>query len=471
MKNQIIYIFAILVGFAIFSCSQEEETELDTRLLVNQPIDPSSQPDELNKELIINGELQGGNMPSAKNPDQIRINIFVSSALITNDNYLFLPFSFDSNEQLKGIYIEVEGAQGHWDAPANLDPDENSFAVAIGIPNYIQKGDFVVSYRIYDQNNNVSEKKSINVSIVDSENRCGSGQSFPRVSGSDGITVKTYDMGDFPGIVNISYYMYTRKDRMDIRYNGEWVASTGPDLLESGKAPPYKLCNEATAADGFVSGGGSFSIPYDPAISREISIYVSGCLQGGTAWYFDVSCPSSGGNNPNPPANIICDNGQLLDTYDPSHENYHIYPKEGEELNTVICDTSVDPTCNARSVFNAMLEQSNFIAPTPDTSPVEDCKLTWVEILTPTNPIISKINYFDNSVTNYTMANQVDKFGIERSHLLHPGKVTRKVELIDGKVVVSTKGEGTGWAASINTFFSEIVWKKVDDNLKEYWDK
>ena len=91
---------------------------------------------------------------------------------------------------MKGIYIEVEGAQEHWDAPVELvDPSDNSFAVAIGIPNFIQEGDFVVSYSIYDQNNNISEKKSINVSIVDSENRCGSGQSFPRVTGEDGITV------------------------------------------------------------------------------------------------------------------------------------------------------------------------------------------------------------------------------------------------------------------------------------------
>ena len=445
MKAKIKVILTAFIGLLILACSPEEDVELDSRLPVKQPIDPSTQPNELNKELIIYGELEEGNMPSAKNPDQIKITVSISSALITNDNFLFLPFAFDSNDQLKGIYIEVAGAQEHWNAPVELvDPADNSFAVAIGIPSFIQKGDFVVSYSIYDQNNNVSENQ-------------------------DGITVKTYDMGDFPGVVNISYFMYTQKDRMDIRYNGEWVASTSPVLLEGGQAPPFKLCREASPADGFVSSGGSFSIPYDPQISREISIYVSGCLEGGTLWFFDVNCPEGG--NPNPPANTVCDNGQLQDVYDPSHENYHIYPKEGDELSTVICDPNTNPDCTVSSVFNAMLQQSNFIAPTPDNSPVEDCKLTWVEILTPTNPVISKINYFENSVTNYTMANQVDNYGFERSHLLHPGKVTRTVELVDGKVVVSTKGEGTGWAASINTFFSKTVWKNVDEDLKEYYNQ
>jgi hypothetical protein len=470
MKSPIKIILAAFIGLLALSCTNDEEAGIDSRLLVKKPIDPNTQPNELNKELIIYGELEEGNMPSAKNPDQIKITVSISSALITNDNFLFLPFAFDTNEELKGIYIEVAGAEEHWNAPVELvNPTDNSFAVAIGIPSFIQKGDFVVAYSIYDQNNNISEKQSINVSIVDSENRCGNGQSFPRVNGQDGITVKTYDMGDLPGVVNISYFMYTQKDRMDVRYNGEWVASTSPVLLEGSQAPPFKLCREASPADGFVSSGGTFSIPYDPQISREISIYVSGCLEGGTLWFFDVNCPESG--DPTTPVNTICDNGQLQDVFDPSHENYHIYPKEGDALSTEICDPSVDPNCSVSSVFNAMLQQSNFIAPTPDNSPVEDCKLTWVEILTPTNPVISKINYFENTVTNYTMANQVDKYGFERSHLLHPGKVTRTVELIDGKVVVSTKGEGTGWAASINTFFSKIVWKGVDEDLKEFYNQ
>lgn len=464
MKFNTFLLTLISFLFVIISCDKEE---IDTRKLVNQPIYPDEQPDELNNALVIYGELVTGDMPLPTNPEKVDITVSVPSALITNDNFLFLPFAFDVESDLKGIYLQVEGANNHWDAPVELvNSDDNSFAIAIGIPAYIQEGGFVVSYRLYDNENNVSEEESIDVSIVSSENRCGSGQGFPRVEGEDGITVKTYDFGDEAGTVNISYWMYTQKDRMDIRYNGEWIRSTSSELLSDGQAPPFKTCDEASPSEGFVSGGGTFSIPYDPEISREISIYVSGCLQGGTLWYFDVTCP----NNSTPPGQTICGNNTAQDTYDTTHENYHIYPEEGNDLTTVICDPNEDPNCSVSAVFNAMLKQSNFIAPTNDDSAVEDCKLTWVNIITSANPVISKVNYSGYSVTNYTIANQVDRFGIERTHLLHPGKVVRTVKIENDKVVVCTEGEGTGWAPSINVFFSGMVWGGVDDDLKDYWD-
>ena len=460
-----------LVMFMLLSNSLNtgcRKSEFDARKLVNAPIYPGAQPNELNTALIISGNMVAGNIPQSVNPDQVKITVSVPSASITNDNFLFLPFSFDVDAGLKGIYLQVEGADNYWDAPVgSLNPGANSFAIAIGIPAYVQEGNFVVSYKLYDTDNNISAAKSINVSIVASENRCGSGQGFPRVEGEDGITVKTYDFGDEPGMVEISYYMYTQKDRMDIRYNGEWIRSTSPQLLKDGEAPPFKKCDEATSNEGFVSGGGTFSIPYDPNINREISIYVSGCLEGGTLWYFDVNCPV----NSNPPGVSICGNSTAQDSYDKKDPQYHHYPEEGSELTTVICDPSVDPDCTLAAVFNTMLKQSNFIAPTNDESPVKDCKVTWVNIVTSRNPVISKINYPGYSVTNYTIANEVDEFGIERTHLLHPGKVTRTVEMINGKIVVSTEGEGTGWAPSINEYFSSFIWGGVDSELKEYWDE
>jgi len=466
MKSQAISFLAILF-LALFNTACNKE-KVDTRKLVHQPIFPNDQPDELNSALVIYGEMKSGEMPNSLNPEKVNITVSVPSALITNDNFLFLPFAFYAENNLKGIYLQVEGANNYWDAPIELvSPDDNSFAIAIGIPPFIQDGNFVVSYKLYDIDNNVSGETSITVAIVPSENRCGNGQGFPRVEGEDGITVRTYDFGDKPGTVKISYYMYTQKDRMDIRYNGEWVGSTSSRLLEDGQAPPFKKCDEASPIEGFVSGGGSFSIPYDPEISREISIYLSGCLEGGTLWYFDVTCPA----NSNPPGGTICGNTTAQNSYDITHENYHIYPEEGSELTTVICDPNEDPDCTLSAVFNAMLTQSNFIAPTNDHSPVEDCKITWVNIISSSNPVISRINYSGYSVTNYTIANEADPFGIKRTHLLHPGKVIRTVKMKNDKVVVCTEGEGTGWAPSINVFFSGFVWGGVDDDLKEYWDE
>lgn len=468
-----IQILVILLLSALFSACSVDEAAVDTRKMVIPAINPADQPHELNEALIIYGDIVGEDMPLSLNPENVTVTVSVESALVTADNYLFLPFSFDVQGELKGIYLQVEGADNHWDAPVELfNPNDNSFAIAIGIPAHIQEGDFVVSYKLYDNVGNVSEDNTINVSIVASENRCGSGQGFSRVEGEEGITVRTYDFGDVAGTVDIYYFMYTQKDRMDVRYNGQWVASTSPQLLVDGQAPPFKTCDEASPAEGFVSGGGSFSIPYDPSISREISIYISGCLQGGTLWYFDVSCPSNSGNPT--PGFSVCGNGSIQSDFDPSDQDYHIYPAEGEALETVICDPSVDPGCTLSAVYNAMLTHSNFLAPTTDTSPVSDCKVTWVEGYLPgQNPVVSKLNRFNYSVTNYTVENQRDPNypEISHTHFLHPGKVTRTISLKDDKIVVSTVGEGIGNNPfGLNIRLAKMVWGNVDDDLKAYWD-
>lgn len=468
MKYAIHTLFTlVLLSFFSITCNKET---VDIRKPAPVPIFPDEQPDALNSALLIYGKMQEGDMPETKNPNLVNVTVSVPSASITNDNFLFLPFAFDVQGDLEGIYLQVEGANNYWDAEVDLNsPNANSYAIAIGIPANIQTGNFVVSYKLYDSANNVSSPKSINVSVVASENHCGTGQGFPRVEGNDGITVKTYDFGDVPGDVKISYYMYTQKDRMDIRYNGQWVRSTSPDLLTDGAAPPFRKCDEASPAQGFVSGGGTFTIPYDPAISREISIYVSGCLEGGTLWYFDVVCPG----NQNPPSTLICGNGTAQDYYDPEDPKYHHYPTDAYELTTEICDPEQDPDCTRSNVFNAMLKQSNFIAPSKDQTPVFDCKVTWVAYLPKENPVVSKVNPSSYSVTNYTLADYKDSLGIPQTHFLHPGKVTRTIKEKDGKIVVCTEGVGTGRLGWFNEspFATKPLWQTiVDGALKSYWD-
>lgn len=469
MKLKSISLIALLFFVISFSGCQKNEIE-DDRKLVSDPINPNEQPNDLNNALIIYGELVNGNLPASQNPELIDITVSVPSAVITNDNFLFLPFAFDLDSELTGMYLQVEGAQGYWDAPIDLvSSDDNSFAIAIGIPPFITTGQFTITYQLYDMDGNISFPETIYVSIVPSENSCGNGQGFPRVEGSDGITVRTYDFGDVPGKIYISYYMYIEKDRMDIRYNNQWIRSTSPVLLEDGQAPPFKTCLEATPNEGFVSGGDTFEIDYDPSISRTISIYVSGCLQGGTLWYFDVDCPDGS----NTQEGSVCDLASAQIDYNPNDEKYHKYPKKGDELTTVICDPDEDPNCTIASVYQAMLSQSNFIAPTSDTLAVTDCKITWVEYLPGDNPVVTKLDASNHSITNYTLSNYKDKFGIAQTHFLHPGKVTRTVKKENDMIVVCTEGEGTGdmvWANE-HPWSTGLIWEYiVDGELKDYWD-
>ena len=108
------------------------------------------------------------------------------------------------------------------------------------------------------------------------------------VTGSDGLTISTFDLGPTAGTVNISYDTYTVPDRIDAYYNNLWVGGTGVD---PGTNPPPCDCNQVPICAGYVGQQGTISFPYNPATSRKVNLYVSGCLNGGTAWTFTVNCP------------------------------------------------------------------------------------------------------------------------------------------------------------------------------------
>ncbi|WP_157634926.1 hypothetical protein [Spirosoma panaciterrae] len=92
-------------------------------------------------------------------------------------------------------------------------------------------------------------------------------------SGGTGVTKISYNVGMNPGVVTISYEMYTVPDKMEVYYNSATpVASTG----------------------GFVSGSGTVSFKYirtrdtDPT---EIYIVMTGNSQSSTQWDITARCP------------------------------------------------------------------------------------------------------------------------------------------------------------------------------------
>ncbi len=285
-----------LIGIIIlFGCQKTE----DVREIFIKPIDPLTQQSELSRILEIDGTNHEGNAPESNTLDLLKITNAPLTATITSNNNLFIPFVYESQATLKGVYLQISGADNYWDIPAN-NPNGSTYVLNVGVPPQVLTGAFDVIYRPYDTDGNIAEHITLVTTIVPKEDRCGNGQGFPRVQGNDGIVNKKYDLGDQRGTVSITYNMFTVKDRMDIRYGEQWILSTDDQLLRGNEAPPIKRCSEATAADGFVSGSHTFQFEYDPNVSREVDVYISGCLEGGTAWYFDVSCPS-GTSGPPPP--------------------------------------------------------------------------------------------------------------------------------------------------------------------------
>ena len=392
MKKYIIWqrLYTICIVLGFLSC----QTLKDDRDIFLKPIDPLTQKNELSHNLLIIGTNHDGDAPESNTSSTLLITTAPQTATITSDNNLFIPFGYtiQDHASLKGVYMQIAGADNYWNIPVS-HTNGSTYVLDIGVPSQVLPGKFSIIYRPYDTEGNIAESSTLITTLIPKENRCGNGEGFPRVEGNDGIVNRKYDMGDEPGMVSISYNMFTIKDRMDIQYNGKWILSTAPQPLRSNEAPPSRFCNEAKSSDGFVGGQNTFQFYYDPNVSREVDVYVSGCLQGGTAWYFDVECPDIGNTNPQEPIedhwysnlpNCPCDYDDLPSkTTDPigkwlkcgSPYNDHYHYGATYEARWVPKDDSDAPGQQCMYDANKQLITSGIGAGSPDKDSPDGCGL------------------------------------------------------------------------------------------------
>lgn len=282
----------LLLIIICMGCTESDNTFQgeDNRSEFFKPVDPKTEVNRFSRELNINGQNIEGEMPIATNMDNTFVNGFTSSASITSDNFLFLPVTFTDENDVVEALVHIKNADNYWQIP--VTPINNSTNLQIGIPSHVLNGTFIVDYVLKKSDGATSQILETQVGIVSPESEC-SGFSFPTISGSDGLTVKTYTLPDIgAGNLTITYNTFTIPDRVDVRYNDQWVESTG-DLLSEGEAPPVKECRSVSTGDGFIGTANSFDLAFDTNISNKLDIYVSGCLNNGTQWTVTVSCPQN----------------------------------------------------------------------------------------------------------------------------------------------------------------------------------
>ncbi|HOZ82506.1 MAG TPA: hypothetical protein PLU85_05695 [Bacteroidia bacterium] len=273
MNNRLnkILIAAIPVLLIIGSC-KKESTDIDYG--VNE-----YQKDMINKAMVVGsgGKLYEGPMPTATG-GTIAITDKPNAVQVSAGVLLYFNYNTSNNANLCTFYVQIDSADSYWAAPIEFDTIAQRPYVRILIPNFVRNGDYKLKFAVGDCAGNVSTIANTDVSVTDP---LGCGASF---SGNVGITALVANLGSKAGTATISYDMYSIPDRLDIRYDGQWIASTGTLLSPSG----YPNC--AISPDGFVSGSHSVTFNYDPGKSRLVEIYVSGC-NSGTAWQIEVVCP------------------------------------------------------------------------------------------------------------------------------------------------------------------------------------
>ncbi len=265
-----------LLLFVVFnSCKKEITTDFE------YGIEPENQGSLLCKALRIYGNNKDGAMPAGLGSGSPLVVGYPKAVEVSAGVLLFIPYQVNDTSQICQVYLQVEGADNYWETELALDPSSRQPYFQILIPKFVREGNFNLVFSVGDCNGNVS-KVYTTQTIVSPLSDCTT-----KISGSVGITVRAFDLGDKAGKAGFSYEMYTIPDRLDIRYNGKWVASTGIPFDNSVVIPN---CNGSSSDNGFVSGVGELVFDYDPAISRFVEVYISGCFDG-TAWDVEPICP------------------------------------------------------------------------------------------------------------------------------------------------------------------------------------
>jgi len=247
----------------------------------------TSDPSGINDHTLVPGSEFVGSPPGSSN---IRYppRIFNHTPTIasTKDQLIFLPFGYECSPHAKKpevIFFQIEGSGRYWKVqPAVGNGVQGDLHIAVVLPGNIQNGSFMVNYRIKDDLGFISNVLSTEIRIVDVAVCDGA-----EFTGEDGLTVRSYDMGNSATTARVTYDMVSIPDRIDIFYAGRWIAGTGSSV-GYGELPPQSKCTKL--GNGYVSGDGFFDISYDPKVSRRIDIYVSGCRDGGTSWSVWVEC-------------------------------------------------------------------------------------------------------------------------------------------------------------------------------------
>jgi len=206
----------------------------------------------------------------------------ISSVGVSAGNTVILPILYNSSDNALKVFLQVIGAEGY--ISASVTSCSSSLAsgrygyISIGIPSNINDGSFKIQYLIQDGSGNYSNMVITTINVNNDIKTCSNASA----SGSDGLTFTTVDLGNKSGEVKIYYDTYTVPDRIDIFQGTTWVTGTGKD--PNCPIPPICNCSSATAEDGFVGKSGYFEFNYNPSKGKLITVVVSGCLGGGTAW-------------------------------------------------------------------------------------------------------------------------------------------------------------------------------------------
>ena len=272
--------FTIFMFSAQYGCqkSKNSTTTVDS-------VSPSDA-NKLQAVLIIpGGALKSWNMPTTSATNAPVLSANQTSASINPNHQLMLPFNYSSIAGISKILVQVRNATSGYIEISGSSSSSNTgtIVIPISIPGKVKYGTFTLIYIIIDNSGNVSNVLTTYI-VITAPVTCATAT----VNGAEGLTFTTVDMaGKSSGTMSLTYDTYSVPDRIDVYQNGTWLTGTGTN--PNSTIPPQ--CDCSTPLPGFVGQTGTLTFPFDTGKSKDITVVVSGCLGGGTAWTWTMACP------------------------------------------------------------------------------------------------------------------------------------------------------------------------------------
>jgi hypothetical protein len=280
--NKTVKIFlAIFCAFFISSCLEEGEKTLLLVDKLNRFVDINDPQDIQNALIINNSSTANGELPPPSSGYNY-LSTSINSIKVNAGSTVVLPLIYTGGYDIKKVYIQVTGAEGYFSVnPTLVTGADGMWYISIAIPKNIDDGEFSVRYEVEDERGNISNivttKVEITNEVVSCENAYATGQS--------GLTFTTLYLAEKSGPVVIDYDTYSVPDRIDIYQGTNWITGTGTN--PNSPIPP--LCNCSNTLPGFVGRSGKLTFDYDASKGQNITVVVSGCLNGGTSWEWALS--------------------------------------------------------------------------------------------------------------------------------------------------------------------------------------
>jgi len=255
-------------------------------------IDPAKNPDVFVKLLQTRGRFYDKPMPTGGDtsfqflpvdyPEVIDFQTKVEIPIAFRVQNLNNLFTVDS------VFFSVDGSFGHWAAPFSRSANLVTFRFLV--PNTIKPGQFCLQFKalIKAAGNRFFTKPGKVCLIQPPTIFCGDS-----LYGDKDLTprllITKMILNDKAGPVIFRFGTGGNADRLDVKYNNQFVVSSGT-LLNPGQVPN---CN----SNGFIITGSRIErdfewTGYDPSISKEITIFChKGCGDASTEWSLKILCP------------------------------------------------------------------------------------------------------------------------------------------------------------------------------------